>query len=51
MANDAGFWKHKAIIPVTVTYKDWFGWKYSESQDIQIVGSDSFTDYYWGEKD
>jgi uncharacterized repeat protein (TIGR01451 family) len=45
--NNAGFWKHKAVIPITITYEDWFGWKYTDKQKIQITGSDSFTDYYW----
>ena len=48
MADDGGFWKHKAIISITLTYEDWFGWKYTDKQDIQIIDSDSFTGYMWG---
>jgi hypothetical protein len=50
MANDTGFWKYKAIIPITVIYEDWFGSKYAEKQNIQIFSSDSFTGYSWGER-
>jgi hypothetical protein len=45
--NDAGFWKYNAIIPVIVTYEGWFGWKYQEGQSVQIVNSESFTEYSW----
>jgi uncharacterized repeat protein (TIGR01451 family) len=45
--NDTGFWKHGAIIPVTIAYKDWFGWGYTEKQSIQIFNSESFTGYSW----
>src|SRR5580693_2360196 len=48
-ANDTGFWKYRAIIPITISYEDWFGSKYAERQNIQIFSSDSFTGYSWGE--
>jgi len=48
-ANDTGFWKYKAVIPVTISYEDWFGSKYAEKQNIQIFSSDSFTGYSWGD--
>jgi hypothetical protein len=50
--GDSGFWKYKAIIGITIQYEGWFrGWfekTYCEKQDIQIVNSESFTDYAWG---
>ncbi len=46
--NDQGFWKYKAIIPITIEYEGWFGKKYTQNQDIQIIDSESFTGYYWG---
>ncbi len=46
--NDQGFWKYKAIIPVKIEYEGWFGKKYIQNQDIQIIDSDSFTGYQWG---
>ena len=41
-ANNSGFWKYEAIIPVVVTYQGWFGSWY-----IQIVDSTSFTQFTW----
>jgi hypothetical protein len=49
-ANDGGFWRYNSVIPITLHYEGWFGKKYSESQRIRIVDSDSFTGYYWGAK-
>jgi hypothetical protein len=49
-ADDAGFWKYKANITITIFYEGWFGNKYSDKQRIQIRDSNSFTGYYWGEK-
>jgi len=46
--NDQGFWKYKAKIPITIEYEGWFGKKYIQNQDIQIIHSDSFTGYHWG---
>jgi hypothetical protein len=46
-ANDAGFWKYKAVIPVVITYEGWFGSSYEERQNIRIRDSDSFTDGHW----
>lgn len=47
-ANDQGFWKYKAKIPITIEYQGWFGKKYTQNQDIQIIDSESFTGYQWG---
>lgn len=48
-ADDKGFWRHGATIPITITYKGWFGGKtYTEAQTIHIVDSNSFTGYFWG---
>ncbi len=47
-ANDAGFWKYDATIPVMITYEGWFGKKYKETQNIKISDSNSFTGYFWG---
>jgi len=47
-ANDQGFWKYKAIIPIKIEYEGWFGKKYVQDQDIQIIDSESFTGYQWG---
>lgn len=47
-ANDAGFWKYGAIIPITIAYDGWFGTKYCEEQTIRIIDSDSFTGHQWG---
>lgn len=46
-ANDEGFWKYKALIPITIEYEGWFGKKYVEEQYIQIIDSESFTNYQW----
>lgn len=46
--NDKGFWKYKSKIPVTIEYKGWFGKKYTQKQEIQIIDSDSFTGFMWG---
>jgi hypothetical protein len=46
-ANDQGFWKYKAKIPIKIEYEGWFGKKYIQNQDIQILDSDSFTGYQW----
>jgi hypothetical protein len=53
-ADDAGFWKYNATIPVTITYEGlfwWFGRKYETKQSIQIADSNSFTGYWWEAKD
>jgi len=46
-ANDSGFWKYKAEIPLTIEYESWFGKKYTQTQVIQIMDSDSFTGFMW----
>jgi len=46
-ANDLGFWKYKAAIPITIEYEGWFGKKYTQTQVIQIIDSDSFTGFLW----
>ena len=48
VANDNGFWKYNSIIPIIIEYEGWFGKKYTQSQDIQIIDSDSFTGFMWG---
>lgn len=48
-ANDQGFWKYTAKIPITIEYVGWFGKKYIQNQDIQIMDSNSFTGYHWAE--
>ncbi len=47
-ANDHGFWKYNAKIPITIEYQGWFDKKYTQNQDIQIIDSESFTGYQWG---
>jgi len=47
-ANNEGFWKYKSKIPVTIEYKGWFGKKYIQKQEIQIIDSESFTGFMWG---
>jgi hypothetical protein len=54
-ANDAGFWKYGATIPVSISYEGWVAKKYesglwnnyNELQTIRITDSDSFTGNYW----
>jgi hypothetical protein len=46
-ANDAGFWKYGATIPITIEYRSWFGKQYTERQSLYIRDSDSFTGYVW----
>ena len=46
-ANDTGFWKYRAEIPVVIEYEGWFGKKYTQAQVIQIIDSDSFTGFMW----
>ena len=50
-ANDQGFWKYRAQIKITIEYEGWFGNNYSETQNIEIVDSDSFTNSTWGDRD
>jgi len=47
-ANNSGFWKYKAIIPITIEYEGWFGKKYIQNQELQIIDTSSFTDFRWG---
>jgi hypothetical protein len=47
--NDGGFWKYNSIIPITITYRGWFGKAYKENQNIKIIDSNSFTGYSWGD--
>jgi hypothetical protein len=44
---DGGFWKYKSKISVTIEYEGWFGKKYKQAQEIQIIDSDSFTGFMW----
>lgn len=46
-ANDEGFWKYKAKFPITIEYEGWFGKKYIQNQEIQIIDSESFTGFLW----
>ncbi|NLA40739.1 MAG: hypothetical protein GX874_04925 [Smithella sp.] len=46
--KDQGFWKYKAKIPITIEYEGWFGKRYIQHQDIQVIDSNSFTGYHWG---
>jgi len=46
-ANDRGFWKYKAQIPITIDYEGWFGKRYTQAQVIHIIDSDSFTGFLW----
>ena len=46
-SGDGGFWKYKAKIPITIEYEGWFGKKYIQDQEIQIIDSDSFTGFMW----
>ncbi|RGP55105.1 hypothetical protein ASB58_08470 [Pseudomonas abyssi] len=47
-SNDNGFWKYGSEVPIRISYKGWFGYKYSDTQIIKIQDSDSFTGYMWG---
>ena len=46
-ANDQGFWKYNSTIPITIEYEGWFGKKYIQNQNIQIIDSNSFTGFHW----
>ncbi|TCJ18179.1 hypothetical protein EZJ19_02785 [Parasulfuritortus cantonensis] len=46
--NNAGFWKYKSVIKISIEYEGWFGRKYSEPQELLIADSDSFTGFSWG---
>lgn len=48
-ATHQGFWKYKANLPITIEYEGWFGRKYIQNQNIQIIDSNSFTGYHWAE--
>jgi hypothetical protein len=47
-ADNQGFWKYGASVPITITYQGWFGKKYKNDQTLKIVDSNSFTGYFWG---
>ena len=58
-ADDAGFWKYDATIPIVIRYESWLGgwlssWfgnrfkHFEENQIIQIADSNSFTGGSWG---
>jgi len=47
--GDSGFWKTSAQIPITVTYKGWFGRSFTDAFSIRIADSNSFTGYSWGQ--
>jgi hypothetical protein len=46
--GDAGFWKYDSKISVVIEYEGWFGKKYKQPQELQIIDSESFTAYKWG---
>lgn len=46
MANDAGFWKHGAVIDIEVAYEGRW-WTHRDKQQLRIADTDSFTGYYW----
>jgi hypothetical protein len=46
--NDNGFWKYESTILVEIHYQGWFGKKYKQSQALQILDSESFTEHKWG---
>jgi len=46
-AEDAGFWKYDSKISVIIEYEGWFGKKYKQCQEVQILDSDSFTGFKW----
>lgn len=46
--NDKGFWRYNAKLPITIKYEGWFGKKYIQNQEIQIIDSESFTGFLWG---
>lgn len=49
-SNNSGFWKYKSSILITIEYKGWFGNKFQQQQEIQIIDSDSFTGFMWAIK-
>lgn len=50
-SNNTGFWKNKATIPLVIKYEGWFGHHYTETQEVSVMDSDSFTGYMWARKD
>lgn len=46
--GDKGFWKYGVNLQVTIDYTGWFGCHYTETQNIKIVDTDSFTGFQWG---
>lgn len=46
-ADDQGFWKYDSTFPITIEYEGWFGKKYIQNQELQIINSDSFTGFVW----
>jgi len=47
-SRDNGFWKYRAMLPISIEYYGWFGTRYSETQTLKIINSESFTDFHWG---
>lgn len=47
-SGDAGFWKYKSTVTVSIAYRGWFGSEYKERQELRILDSESFTRYSWG---
>ena len=48
-SDDAGFWKYNAMIPIVIEYQGWFGKNYTQEQEVQIIDSESFTGFLWGD--
>lgn len=44
------FWKYGSLIPIKIVYYDFDGKKYVDRQNLMIRDSESFSDYFWGEK-
>ena len=44
---EAGFWKYRSTISIKIEYKGWFGKEYTQTQEIKIVDSGSFTGFMW----
>jgi hypothetical protein len=49
--GNAGFWKNRATMSVTIKYEGWFGLHYTQQQILEVVDSASFTGFMWGDGD
>lgn len=41
------FWKYGENFSIRIEYEGWFGEKYTETQQLQIRDSNTFTDFRW----